>query len=51
MSPLVLSALIGLFAETIQALIEAGKDSKKQEDALYAAEEKLSRIRAKLKFG
>ena len=51
MSPVVLAALIGLFAETIQALIAAAGDAAKQEDALLAAEEKMSRIRAKARFG
>lgn len=51
MPPVLMAALIGLFAETIQALIEAKGDARRQEDALLAAEEKLSRIRAKQKFG
>lgn len=51
MNPMLIAALVAAFAELIQALVEAKGDSKRQEDALMAAEEKLSRIRAKQKFG
>ena len=46
-----LVALISVFAELIEHFIRAGEDKVKQEEALLAAEEKISRVRAKFKFG
>jgi hypothetical protein len=46
-----IASLITVFAELIESLIEAQGDKAKQEQALMAAEERLSRVRAKMKFG
>lgn len=46
-----IGAVSMLALELIQSLIAAKDDQAKQEEALMAAEEKLSRIRAKQKFG
>jgi Tfp pilus assembly protein PilV len=47
----IISAVSMLALELIQSLIAAKEDQAKQEEALMAAEEKLSRIRARMKFG
>lgn len=46
-----IASLIELFADLISAVVRADGDDAKQEEALMAAEEKLSRVRAKAKFG
>lgn len=44
-------SLIAAFAELFASLARSGEDKARQEEALMAAEERLSRIRAKQKFG
>jgi len=46
-----IAAVVELFAALIQTLATNQHDRQRQEEALMAAEEKLSRIRAKAKFG
>lgn len=46
-----MAALVSAFTDLVVNLIEHKNDAAKQEEALLAAEEKLSRIRAKFKFG
>lgn len=46
-----IASLAMLFVELVQGVQKAQGDAAKEEEALMAAEEKLSRIRAKLKFG
>lgn len=46
-----IESIIRLFATLVQDLVSAGDDKAKQEAALMAAQEKLSRARAKAKFG
>jgi hypothetical protein len=46
-----LVALISVFAELVEHFVRAGEDKAKQEEAMMAAEEKLSRVRAKMRFG
>ena len=45
-----IASLVTVFAELLESVIRAGEDADKKEEALYAAEEKLSRVRAKMKF-
>lgn len=47
----ILAAVVPVVFDLIQNLIEAGDDRAAQEEAMMAAEEKLSRIRARAKFG
>lgn len=46
-----IAQLIATFAALITSFVEAQGDKAKEEQALMAAEERLSRIRAKQKFG
>lgn len=46
-----LLAVLPVVADLIKNLVDAKDDAAKQEEAMMAAEEKLSRIRAKQKFG
>lgn len=46
----IIASVVQIFAVLIQELVTAGDDNARQESALMAAEEKLSRARAKAKF-
>lgn len=45
-----ITAVVEIFAALIKALVAADGDARREEDAMMAAEEKLSRARAKAKF-
>jgi hypothetical protein len=46
-----MQAIVETFVILIQAIVQANGNKLREEIALMAAEEKLSRIRAKAKFG
>lgn len=46
-----IASVLEIFATLIKALWAADDDLRKQEEAMMAAEEKLSRARARAKFG
>jgi hypothetical protein len=46
-----IAQLISVFAALITSYVEAQGDKAKEETALMVAEERLSRLRAKMKFG
>ena len=46
-----IASVLEIFSVLIRSLFEAGQDQRRIEDAMMAAEEKLSRARARAKFG
>ncbi len=46
-----IASVLEIFSVLIQALFAAGQDERRVQDAMMAAEEKLSRARARAKFG
>lgn len=46
-----IAQVVAAFVELLTSLVQAGEDKARQETALMAAEERLSRARARAKFG